>query len=301
MSQLNPVLIAFVCASLSLAQSPVAQPAFEAASIRLNVEGGPYVFNGMKSLGTFSSQNQTLLNLIQEAYGIPSGRRNWLPYFRAAGEGIPIIGGPEWIGADRYDITAKWNAVPVDGHVTLQTVEKAQAEMELMLRTLLEDRFQLKVHREMRELPVYEMALVNVDKLRQGSCIKFDPEKPAPVAAPGQQAVHYCGASSEGRKGLDWTLDGYGMKMAELADTLSNLIGGRTIVDKTGFTGTFDAHLRWTPGQGEVGEGNVPASAGDVTASIFSVLQEQLGLKLKAGRGQVEVLVVDRAEKPSAN
>ena len=121
----------------------------------------------------------------------------------------------------------------------------------------------------------------------------LDPENP-------QAALHYCGASTEGRKGLDWTLEGTGMKMSELADTLSCLIGNFTVVDRTGYTGTFDAHLRWTPGMGEVGA-NGPASPDDVNESIFTVLQEQLGLKLKAGRGPVEVLVIDHAERPSAN
>ena len=99
---------------------------------------------------------------------------------------------------------------------------------------------------------------------------------------------------------MDWTLNGAGMKMSELANTLSWLIGSRTIVDKTGFTGTFDAHLRWTPGQGEVGA-SVPPSPDDVNESIFTVIQEQLGLKLKTGRAPVEVIVIDNAEKPTPN
>jgi uncharacterized protein (TIGR03435 family) len=127
----------------------------------------------------------------------------------------------------------------------------------------------------------------------------FDPA--GPLAAPGEQTPDYCGASRLGRKGVDWTLDGTGMKMAELAATISNLIGDRTIVDTTGYKGTFDAHLRWTPVLGEFGAGNLPASPDDVNESVFTVLEEQLGLKLKTGRGPVEVIVVDRAERPSAN
>ena len=98
-------------------------PEFEAASIKLNIDGTPYVFNGMKSLGTFSAENQTLRNLIQEAYGMAAGRRNWLPFFVAAGAGVPILGGPPWIGSDRWDITAKWNAAPAGGHLTLERIE----------------------------------------------------------------------------------------------------------------------------------------------------------------------------------
>jgi uncharacterized protein (TIGR03435 family) len=99
---------------------------------------------------------------------------------------------------------------------------------------------------------------------------------------------------------MDWTLNGNGMKMSELAAAISNLIGSRPIIDKTGFTGTFAAHLRWTPGLGEVGA-SVPPSPDDVNESIFTVLQDQLGLKLKTGRAPVEVIVIDNAEKPTPN
>lgn len=292
-------LAGILIATRTLAQNPDPRPEFEVASIRLNTAGGPIVFNGMESLGTFASVNQTLRNLVQEAYGHPSGRRNWLPFFAAAGQGVPIFGGPSWFGDDRWNITAKWNAAPADGHVTMKLIETEQARMELMLRILLEQRFQLRLHRETRELPVYELTVARPGKLKQSTCTVFSPEN-LPPSEPGQQPPDYCGASTEGRKGIDWTFNGKGIKIADLANTLSYLIGSRIIIDKTGFTGTFDAHLRWTPGQGEVGS-NVPPSPEDVNESIFSVLQEQLGLKLKTGRAPVEVIVIDNAERPSAN
>ena len=91
------------------------------------------------------------------------------------------------------------------------------------------------------------------------------------------------------------------MNMGELAGTLSHVIGRRTVLDKTGFTGTFDVHLQWTPGLGETGDSDVPVAPDSSGPSIFAVLQERLGLKLKAGRGPVEVLVIDYVEKPSGN
>jgi uncharacterized protein (TIGR03435 family) len=281
------------------AQSPVSRREFEVASIRLNVKGGPWVFNGQKSPGTFAAENQTLRALIQEAYGVPSGKRNWLPVFVAAGTGTPILGGPDWIGSARYDITAKWNAAP-DAYRTVESINKTQVEMDLMLRALLEQRFHLKLHRVTREMPVYELRIAKAGKLRQGTCATYNPANP-PLSTPDPQPVIYCGGSSLGRKGLDWTLDGAGMKTADLANTLSFLIGTRTVIDKTGFAGTFDAHLRWTPGLGEFGATHMPPSPDDVNESIFTVLQEQLGLTLKAARGPVEVIVVDRAERPSEN
>ncbi len=292
-------LAGLLCAPGAYAQSADSRPEFEAASIRLNVDGTPYVFNGMRSLGTFVSDNQSLRNLIQEAFGVPSGRRSWLPAFVAPGQGMPILGGRDAILSERYDITAKWNAAPAGGHITTEAMEKAQSDMEAMLRTLLEQRFQLKLHRETRELPVYELTVSKPGKLRRGSCVVFDPEQ-APTP-PGQPAPDYCGASRVGRKGLDWTLDGRGMKISDLANTLSYLIGDRTVVDKTGYSGTFDAHLRWTPGQGETGATWATPSADDVNESVFTVIDDQLGLKLKAGKGPVEVIVIDRVERPSAN
>ena len=280
----TPFLFA-VAALAALAQTAAPRPEFDAASIRLNTDGGPVVFNGMKSLGTFSSVNQTLKNLIQEAYGVTSGQHYYLPYLKAPGQGVPIFGGPSWLGEDRWDITAKW-------HPT-QSLQTERSQMDLMLQTLLEQRFQVKLHRETRDMPVYELTLVNPGKLKQVHCTVFDPENPSPPA------TEYCGSSRLGRKGMDWTLNVAGMTIAELAGAVSNLIGSRPIVDKTGFKGTFDAHLRWTPGQGEVGAG-VP-SPDDVNESIFTVLQDQLGLKLKTGRAPVEVIVIDNAEKPTAN
>jgi uncharacterized protein (TIGR03435 family) len=292
----TPLLFA-VAMLTALAQTAAPRPEFEVASIRLNTAGGPIVFNGMESLGTFASVNQTLRSLVQEAYGHPAGRRNWLPLYAASGVSVPIFGGPSWFGDDRWNITAKWNAAPPDGHVTMKVIQTVQAQMELMLRTLLEERFALRLHRETRELPVYELTVAKPGKLKQADCTVFDPETLPPS---GQTEARYCGTSSEGRKGIDWTLNGTGMNMTDLAVALSWLIGGRTVIDKTGFTGTFDAHLRWTPGQGETGA-NVPPSPDDVNESIFTVLQDQLGLRLKTGRAPVEVIVIDNAERPTPN
>ncbi len=92
--------------------------------------------------------------------------------------------------------------------MTLRTIQTAQVQMELMLRALLEDRFQVKVHRETRELPVLEMTVANPGKLKHGDCVMYDPAGPRPtVPGAGQPPVRYCGGSSEGRAGLDWTLE----------------------------------------------------------------------------------------------
>ncbi len=211
----------------------------------------------------------TLEILIQAAYGASRLRRSWLPVQAAPQRGMQVQGGPSWIRAERYDVIAK-------------TEPEQEAAMQLMLRTLLEQRFQLKLHRETKDLPVYALTAAKGGfKLKQGSCAVFDPKNPPPPRLAGQQPPNYCGNSRLGRKGLDWTLDGMGMSMTELAGTLAILIGPHAVViDKTGFTGTFDAHLEYTPGLGEPGESDVPASP---------------------AKGPVGVLVIDHVEKPSAN
>ena len=185
----------FAAATLAaFAQTPEPRPEFDAASIRLNTDESPIVFNGMKSLGTFSSQNQTLRNLIQEAYGATSGQRNWLPYYKAPARVFRFFGGPSWLGVDRWNIIAKWNVAPAGAAVTLQVMETAQSQMNLMLRTLLEQRFQVKLHRETRDMPDYELTLVNPGRLKQARCSVFDPENLSPPS------TEYCGSSRLGRK-----------------------------------------------------------------------------------------------------
>jgi uncharacterized protein (TIGR03435 family) len=179
---------------------------------------------------------------------------------------------------------------------------QAQAEMHLMLQALLEQRFQLRLHRETRDLPVYEMTVAKGGhKLRQGNCIAFAPDHPPPPLASGQPVPNYCGSSRIGRRGLDWTMDGTGIGVSDFAGTISMLIGGRPVIDKTGFTGAFDVHLQWTSLPGESGDSDVATTPDSSGPSIFTVLQEQLGLRLRSGTGPVEVLVVDHVEKPSVN
>jgi uncharacterized protein (TIGR03435 family) len=282
------------------AQSPAQRPEFEVASIKPNVDGGPRVFIGERSPGTFSAENVTLQNLIQEAYG--SASEHWLPYRKAPQQGLPIIGGPGWARSDRFDITAKSRVETGTRRRTSELTKETQVEMDLMLRALLEDRFRLKLHRETKELPVFAMTVAKGGlKLGHASCVTFNPDNP-PTTAQGQQPPSYCGNSRIARAGADWTLDGAGMSMNDLAGTLSLLIGSRPVIDRTGFTGLFDVHMQWTPGPAQPGDADKPASSDDIGGqSVFTVLHRQLGLELKTGIGPVEILVVDHVEKPSAN
>jgi uncharacterized protein (TIGR03435 family) len=292
-----PLAIGMLTAPRTDAQSPVQRPEFEVASIKPNVELGPRVFIGERSPGTFSAENVTLQNLIQEAYG--SASEHWLPYRKAPQQGLPILGGPGWAGSDRFDITAKSTG---PRRRTSGVTKEAQVQMDLMLRALLEDRFRLKLHRETKDLPVFAMTVAKGGlKLGHQSCVTFNPDS-LPTIVPGQKPPNYCGSARIGRTGADWTLDGAAMSMNDLAGTLSLLIGSRPVIDRTGFTGLFDVHMQWTPGPGQPGDADKPASSDDVGGqSVFTVLHRQLGLELKTDMGPVEILVIDHVEKPSVN
>jgi uncharacterized protein (TIGR03435 family) len=203
---------------------------------------------------------------------------------------LPISGGPSWINTDRYTINAKAEGAPSRPMI-----------MGPMLRALLEDRFQLKVRREIREVPVYNLTVArNGPKLKmakEGTC-------PTPGGPPG---VSCPGSVWFERKGLNLIVD----QQATLDDFVRMLIQrlDRPVIDKTGIKGIFDFHLEFAP---DTTLGN-PPGGGDPTAapadapadlrgpSIFTALQEQLGLKLESTKGPGEVLVIDHVERPSEN
>ena len=152
-----------------------------------------------------------------------------------------------------------------------------------MLQALLEDRFHLKAHRETREGAIFNLTVVKggpkFAALREGNCPPADPKSPP------------CGVIRPGANGLNRTMDSMGAGLAIWTRVLT-LALGKPVVDKTGLAGQFDAmHVEYAPD-------DLPDATG---ASIFTAIQEQLGLKLEAGKGPVEVLVIDHIEKSSGN
>jgi uncharacterized protein (TIGR03435 family) len=264
-----------------------AQPQFDAASVRLVTDPELRTRSGMgeKSPGTFFAENMPLHFLIQEAYG-DSPDQSWVLQSmsgrqRASWETLRILNEPEWVKSDRYDVIAKSTAVASSGARSHAQMIGHQTQMDLMLRALLEERLHLRVHREMKCLPVYELVVSKSGLLKQGNCAEA------------------CRTSDFGQKGTDLTIDGEAVSATELADTIS-MVFDRPVVDRIGAKGTFDVHLQWTPNPGEVGDSDT-ASIGESSGSIFTVLQERLGLKLQRATGPVEVLVIDQVERPVAN
>jgi uncharacterized protein (TIGR03435 family) len=264
---MNVILaVGLICASHALAQVADSPAAFEAASIRLNLSGASGAH--YRFLPGFNAENATLMNLIALAYDVADFR---------------ILAGPGWIDSDRYDVEAK-----TEGNPGLD-------EKKLMIQTLLADRFRLKIHRETKQLPIYMLTMakggIKMQPVKEGSCIVREPGSSIP--APGRKLTDYCGlVVSMGRGRLELG----DAKMADLVTALTRLTG-RTVVDETGIKGAFTVRLTFSPDIGVAADPSADAAG----PSIFTAVQEQLGLKLESSRGPVEALVIDHVERPSEN
>ncbi len=275
----------YVCVALLLLLAEL-QPRFDAASIRLVTGSDLRTRSGMgeKSPGFFFAENMPLDVLIQEAYA-DNPDQSWVLQSmtgrqRASWQSLRVLDEPDWVKSDRFDVNARYTGPAHSAKRTNAGMLRDQKEMDLRLRALLEDRFHLQVHRETRNLPVYELVLAKTGLLKEGNC--------------GDQ----CRTSEFAEKGTDLTIDGEAMNVTELAGTISMVLN-RPVIDKTGLSGTFDVHLRWTPEPGEVGNPDTPFEKS--SGSIFTALQEKLGLKLRNATGPVDVLVIDHVEKLTAN
>lgn len=244
---------------------------------------------------------RTVKSLIESAYasGMPL-----LP---------PIEGGPAWIDSDHYRYT-----INVKAEGTGSGAASGAATKVPILRALLEDRFQLKTHRETREVSGYALTVAKggpkLKPFQEGSCVDIGVVKPLtktppPAHEPGERPV-LCGVN-RARKGngpnVTWDIPGTSLDF--LARTFLGIaFGDRPVFNRTGIDGLFDIHLEFTPDESTPGPGGfrpaAPVESGTAAPagpSIFTALQQQLGLKLEAARGPREVLVIDRVEKPSEN
>jgi uncharacterized protein (TIGR03435 family) len=285
-----PLVIGVLTAPVIQAQNaPANTPKFEVASIRACSEplndGGPH-----SSPGRLATDCAQLLNLIGNAYNaLADGHLN------LNAEPTPITGGPPWIHTASYDINAKAEGNP-------------SKEMMLgpMMQALLEDRFQLKIHRQTSEGPVYFLTVARggpgreVAKLQpftEGSCTLYF-GFPRPPLEPGQK---YCERTIYG---ISPAVQADGATLDEFSKTL-RMVVGRPVIDKTGISGRFTLRVEFAREGTELAgmrlKGPDPAPDPRGVPEIFTALQEQLGLKLESGRGPVDTLVIDHIEKPSEN
>jgi uncharacterized protein (TIGR03435 family) len=207
-----------------------------------------------------------------------------------------ILGGPDWLKKDRFSIQAKMpDGTP--GYTFDQFLEGQASQLQLMLQALLAERFNLKLHRETKQLPVYAMTVgKRGPKLRDAA----EPE-----------IIKFPDGSLRKNRSLLWTpaLEPNGERsdrnvqmivrdrsLQDLADTLSMFMG-RPVLNRTGLQGTFDITMEY---EKDPDAANGPGAALTGPA-MFTAFREQLGIKFEATRGPVEILVIDHAEKPSEN
>jgi len=260
---MKQIALAVMLAGVILAQEG---PKFEVASIKPSDPNanGSMVQNSPG--GRVRMTNTTLKNLIANAYEVR--------FFQ-------VTGGPEWADSARFDIEAKGEA------------GAKQKDFAPMLRALLKERFQLVVRRETKEMPIYALVLARKDgklgpQMKETTCQVYDAEHPPPTPKPGEMRPMGCGGGSMGPGRLRES----GAQVANLALSLSGL-DDRVVLDQTGLKGKYDISLDWTPDNRRADDNAGP--------SLFTALQEQLGLKLESAKGPVDMIVIEKAEKPTEN
>jgi uncharacterized protein (TIGR03435 family) len=276
------VAILLLAAAYGLIAQSATHPAFQSVSIRRNTDGGPM---GGESM----AHNAPLLATIQFVYGIHDSAH---PIPLPASQ---VVGGPDWMRTDRYDIDAK----------PLGNTDPKQRW--LMWQTLLADRFKLRLHRETREIPIYDLTAVKsgtkLPAPKEVVCVPLPPDGKSPPFIPGKVACgNIFGPFSGSRYTTGLHMEGSKVHVADFIKLLA-LVLDRPVFNKTGFTGEFDLNLNFTPDGSLMGFG-LPGYGGPTDPNlpnIFAALEQQLGLKLVPAKGPVEVLVVDRAERPTAN
>jgi uncharacterized protein (TIGR03435 family) len=225
----------------------------------------------------------TLQILMQYAYGV---------------QPFQVVGGPSWLTTARYEVDARARA----------TADRDQ--LLLMLQSLLEERFHLKTHREMKEAPVFTLVSsrggFKLPAPREGGCVDSIVDAAVEwsggrVAAPGElpPAKARCGSAIVALGPGGAQVRGQ-IAMPELVRMLSLLLD-RSVLDQTEFRATFDVHLDFVPDATTPAMPPPPPGSGISGASIAEALQQQLGLRLEPARGPVEVIVVDGADRPAAN
>ena len=287
----GPIAIGLITTPRLRAQSLPAQssanPTFEVASVKFNNGGENRIALMMQPGGRLTATNVSLKMLIRFSYQV---------------QDFQLVGGPDWMESDRFDILAKAEGEIPPG--APGTVGPAQ----LMMRSLLADRFRLQSHMEKREMPTYALVLARSDgRLGPGLTRSTVDCKAIMAAARGRGALPAPPPPGErppcGFRIGPGKMVGGGFPLSQLANSLSGFVQ-RVVVDQTGLPGDYDLELTYSPDQMTIGElkpppGVAPPPTDPDGPSLFTALQEQLGLKLESSRGQVDVLVIDRVEKPT--
>jgi len=276
-------------ALLAGALSGQPRPSFEVASIKLNTNCQSGGLNNLKP-GGLDLPCTPLRRMISIAYGqvIAGGT------FNPRGL-MEVIGGPAWLDTDRYDILAK-----AEGNPPLAEI------LGPLFQAPLEDRFKVQVHKESRDAAVYLLSVAKggpkLQPIAEGSCVPLDLNNlPKTPPAPGEPMPKFCGGGGARGNGSKIVLDWTGVTMADLAGRALSTFVDHPIVDKTGLAGRYNVHLEFVRDRAPNPTAAPGAMAADPGPTVFAALEEQLGLRLTPGKAPVDAIVVDHAEKPSAN
>jgi len=283
--------LAFVALAIgAVAQAPPApeRPSFEVASVKANKSGDNRMMFGNQPGGGITVTNMPLRELITFAYEIQE---------------FQLVGAPDWANNERFDIVAK---AVVDRPANAPAGPPGP-EIRMMMQSLLAERFKLASHHDTRPLPVYALVLARSDgklgpqlKPSTVDCAAMRGRGRGPGTAPqapppfGEHPM--CGVMM--RPG---GIAAGGMPISDLIRPLS-MFTRRVVVDRTNLKDNYDIDLTWTPDQ--IPSGPMPPGLPAIDPngpSIFTALQEQLGLKLESETGPVDVLVIDHVERPSEN
>ena len=237
-----------------------ADPSFEVATVKPtkpDTQGKGFMVRG----NHFRTINTSLTDLITFAYGVQQKQ---------------VVDAPAWMDTDKWDIEAQPD-VPGAPNRT---------QVETMVRKLLADRFQLKFHKDSKELSAYVLTVgKGGNKMTAGST---DPNQLPGLFFRGLGVLTVTNAT-----------------MQDFAGLMQSAVLDRPVVDQTALAGKWNFLLKWTPDESQFGGMGVkvppPTDAADAPPPLFTAIQEQIGLKLEAGKAQVPVLVIDKAEKPSEN
>ncbi len=244
--------------------------AYDVATFKLSDPNARWGGGGPKPNGTLNVQNMPLKSIICSAYDVP---------------GLRCEGGPAWLQSDRYDIDAKPDSATAEQLLKLAPKERESVQQR-MQQALLADRLKLKVHFETKEMTILALVIAK-------SGLKIHEAKPGDTYANGLKGPD---GKPFGRAGAGTFGSGY---MAGQGMTLGNVVGnlpnitGFLVEDRTGLTGVYDFTLHYSPVE--------PPPPDSTEPSIYTAVEQQLGLKLEPTKEQVQVLVIDQAERPSEN
>ena len=260
---------------------------FEAASIKPQApssDGSIRTMVRYPANGRLTAAGATVKTLICVAYGISD---------------FQVLGGPNWIDEERYDVEATPGAA-LEEQLQKMTSDESTLVKHQMLQTLLAERFKLTLHHDTKELPIYALVIAKGGSKLQET--KPDDANPDPANA----SAH---PTNKGRMRMSFQstaieLTATGMAMDGLARQLASQLHS-TVQNQTGLKGIYDFTVHFTPddaGMDASGPGGSGASLSDNSGtSIFAAVEDQLGLKLESKKGPVDVVVVDHVDKPSDN